>query len=314
MASFALGLENPARTAGFASNILINGLPKDFYRTYLQKINAVTVDDIQRVAQKYFNYNNTRVVVVGKSEAVKPGLAKLGYAVNMYDKNAMPVTAKATAAVNMTADQIIQKYITASGGAEELKKINSITLKGTMKVQGMELDATTKRLAPNLEVMEISMNGQTAFKQAFDGTTGYQSQMGQKKDMDADEINMKKDVKGIFPQLFYGDGTYKTEVVGTEKVGDADAYKIKVTGPSGNSYFEFYDATTGLLLKEEITVKMGGADVTSSTEYSKYQKVENIMLPFITNQSVQSAQGAQEFVLEAKEFKLNETISADDFK
>ena len=132
--------------------------------------------------------------------------------------------------------------------------------------------------------------------------------------MDADEINMKKDVKGIFPQLFYGDGTYKTEVVGTEKVGDADAYKIKVTGPSGNSYFEFYDAVSGLLVKEEITVKLGGADVTSSTEYSKYHKVENIMLPFITNQSVQSAQGAQEFVLEAKEFKLNETISADDFK
>jgi zinc protease len=36
--SFALGLENPARTAAFASNILINNLPKDFYRTYLQKL------------------------------------------------------------------------------------------------------------------------------------------------------------------------------------------------------------------------------------------------------------------------------------
>lgn len=312
--SFALGLENPARTAGFASNILINGLPKDFYRTYLQKINAVTVDDIQRVAQKYFNYSNTRVIVVGKAEAVKAGLAKLGYDVKMYDKNAMPVTAKASAAVNMSADQIIQKYITASGGADELKKINSITLKGTMKVQGMELDATTKRMAPNLEVMEISMNGTTAFKQAFDGTTGYQSQMGQKKDMDADEINMKKDVKGIFPQLFYSDGSYKTEVVGTEKVGDADAYKIKVTGPSGNPYFEFYDATTGLLIKEEVSVNMGGADITSTTEFSNYQKVDNIMLPFVTTQSVQSAQGTQELVLEAKEFKINDAITADDFK
>lgn len=312
--SFALGLENPARTATFASNILINNLPKDFYRTYLQKINAVTADDVQRVAQKYFNYSNTRVVVVGKAEVVKPGLAKLGYDVKMFDKNAMPVTAKATAAVNMTAEQIIQKYITASGGADELKKINSITLKGTMKVQGMELDATTKRLAPNLEVMEISMNGQPAFKQAFNGTTGYQSQMGQKKDMDADEINMKKDMKGIFPQLFYNDGTFKTEVAGTEKVGDADAYKIKVTGPSGNSYFEFYDATTGLLVKEEITVKMQGADVTSSTEYSNYKKVDNIMLPFTTTQSVQSAQGSQEFVIEAKEFKINDAMTADDFK
>jgi Zn-dependent M16 (insulinase) family peptidase len=72
-------------------------LPKDFYRTYLQKINAVTVDDVQRVAQKYFNYDNTRIVVVGKAATVQTGLAKLGYEVKLYDKNAKAVTAKATA-------------------------------------------------------------------------------------------------------------------------------------------------------------------------------------------------------------------------
>jgi len=312
--SFALGLENPARTATFASNILINNLPKDFYRTYLQKINAVTAEDIQRVAQKYFNYTNTRIVVVGKAETVKAGLAKLGYDVKMYDKNAKPVAAKATAAVNMTAEQILQKYFAASGGADELKKITSLTLKGIMTVQGMQLDATTKRAAPNLELMELSMNGASAFKQVFNGTTGYQMQMGQKQDMDADEIAMKKDIKGVFPQLYYGDGPYKTEVAGIEKVGDADAYKIKITAPSGNTYAEFYDVSSGLLVKEEVSLKMGGADVTSTTEYSNYKKVDNIMLPFTTTQSVQTAQGTQEFTLEAKEYKLNEAISEDDFK
>src|SRR3954452_21081156 len=105
--NFALGLENPARTASFARNILINDLPKDFYRTYLQKINAVTVDDVQRAAQKYFNYNNTRIVVVGKVDAVKAGLAKLGYDVKMYDKLAKPAIAKSAAAVNKSADEII---------------------------------------------------------------------------------------------------------------------------------------------------------------------------------------------------------------
>ena len=38
--SFALGMEDPERTASYASNILINNLPKDYYRTFLQKINA----------------------------------------------------------------------------------------------------------------------------------------------------------------------------------------------------------------------------------------------------------------------------------
>lgn len=90
--SFALGLENPARGAGFASSILINKLPKDFYRTYLQKLNAVTADDILRVSKKYFAYDNTRVVVVGKTDQFLPGLKKSGFSVKQFDNYAAPLT------------------------------------------------------------------------------------------------------------------------------------------------------------------------------------------------------------------------------
>lgn len=89
--SFALGLENPARMAGFASNILINNLPKDFYRTYLQKINAVTADDILRVSKKYFGYDDARIIIVGKQEQFVPGLKKAGFIVKSYDKFAIPL-------------------------------------------------------------------------------------------------------------------------------------------------------------------------------------------------------------------------------
>jgi len=91
--SFARGLEDPARTANFASSILINHLPADFYKTYLQKINAVTTDDVLRVAKKYMNYDNLRVIIVGSSAQVLEGLKKSGYPVNLYDKFAEPVTA-----------------------------------------------------------------------------------------------------------------------------------------------------------------------------------------------------------------------------
>ena len=93
--SFARGLEDPARTATFASNILINKLPADFYKTYLQKINAVTVDDVQRVAQKYMDYNHLRVIIVGSQAQILPGLQTTGLPINFYDKYANPVTAPA---------------------------------------------------------------------------------------------------------------------------------------------------------------------------------------------------------------------------
>ncbi len=92
--SFALGLENPARTAGFASNILINNLPKDFYRTYLQKLNAVTTADILRVSKKYFGHDDTRVIIVGKKDVFLEGLKKTGYLLKEFDVYAAPIASK----------------------------------------------------------------------------------------------------------------------------------------------------------------------------------------------------------------------------
>ncbi len=312
--TFALRLEDPARTASFASNILINNLPKDFYRTYLQKINAVTIEDVQRVTQKYFNYTNARVVVVGKAEIVRPGLGKLGYNVKSYDRYAKPVTAATTAAVKVNAADIINKYITAIGGAAELKKISSVSMTGEMAMQGMKLNVTQKKMEPNMELMEMVMGGNPVVHVVFDGKTGYQSQMGQKKEMNAQDIAEKKDAKGIFPQLFYGDGTYKLEMAGTDKVAGKDAYKIKITGPSGKVSTEYYDLATGYLVKEESSSKEGGQESTQSIEYSNFKKVGNVLFAFTNSFSIQTAGGGQDFTIEMKDIKVNEGVAVADFK
>jgi len=313
--NFALGMEDPARTASFASNILIQGLPKDFYRTYLQKINAVTAEDVQRVTQKYFNYENTRVIVVGKAETVQPGLAKLPFSLKMYDRFAMPAAAKANVAINAKASDIINKYIAAIGGTEELKKIASLNIVGTVSVQGMSMNMMEKKMSPNLDIMEMVMGtNQVIMHQVFDGKTGYQSQMGQKKEMTADEINEKKDEKGIFPQLFYNDGSYKMEVTSTELISGSEAYKVKITGPSGKPSIEYFDIKSGLLVKEETTSKEDGQDVTQSVEYSDYRKIGNISFPYKNVISIQAGGGGQEIAIQLKEVKTNEGVTTADFK
>src|SRR5690606_34703554 len=90
--SFALGMEDPARAASYATNILINNLPKDFYRTFLQKINQVTVADVKRVSNKYLNKDNSRIVIVGNAEKILPNLNRLGFPIKHFDKYANPVT------------------------------------------------------------------------------------------------------------------------------------------------------------------------------------------------------------------------------
>lgn len=313
--NFALGLEDPARIASFASSIIINDLPKDFYKTYLQKINAVTAEDVQRVAQKYFNYDNTRIIVVGKAATVKPGLSQLGYRINLYDRFAKPVQETAASSLtDITAKDIIAKYINTIGGAEELKKINSIVMSGSANIQGMSLDVTGKKMSPNMNMIEIKMNGQTVMQQVFNGTTGYRSQMGKKQPMEEDELKKSKNIKGIFEQLFYDNAGYQLELAGTEKVVDNEAYKIHVTTPSGSKSTEYYDVKTGYLLKTEKTSKEQGEDIQNIVEFSNFKKVGNVTFPFTNTLSNQSAQGGQEFVIEIKELKVNEGVKAEDFK
>lgn len=313
--NFALGLEDPARVANFASSIIINNLPADFYKTYLQKINAVTAEDIQRVAEKYFNYYNTRIVVVGKAAAIKPGLLKLNIPVKEFDAYAQPVKASGfTAPAGITAQDVINKYINAVGGADALKKINAMVTTGKMSMQGMSLDVIEKKMAPNKTMMMISMSGQPVVHQAFNGTTGYQAQMGNKNAMNESEIRKAKEVKGIFEQLYYNEPGYKLALQGTAKVNGKDAYKIEVTTPAGNKTTEYYDVNSGYLLKTESNTQVQGQDVAQTVELSDYKKVGDIMVPFSSSVSVQTPMGNQEFTIVVDAVKWNEGVSVNDFE
>lgn len=317
--NFALGLEDPAVPATFASNILINGLDKDFYRNYLKKVSEVTIDDIQRVAQKYFSHDNARIVVVGKESVVKPGLEKLGYPIKLYDKYADPVTAQPAASAevpaNVSAKEIIEKYINAIGGADVLKTVTSVHSTGTINIQGMDMDMEEKQMAPNLSYMAIVMNGQPIVEDVFDGKSGWKIQMGQKMDYEPEELKIRNEKKGLFDQLFYlNGGGYSVQLAGTEKVDGKDAYKLVVKSPSGHETTEWYDKTTGYMLKSITTMEVGGQSVSQTSEYSNYTKVENIFLPYTIIMTVDTPMGMQEMKVQVKNVQVNKGVTKDDFK
>lgn len=317
--SFALGMENPARSANYASNILINNLPKDFYRTFLQKINKLTIEDIKRVSQKYFLTNRSRIVIVGNGSKILPNLSRLGYPVKKYDKFANPIidkpadvsvkeTAKNTESIS--AFKLIDDYLKAIGGKDELQKVQSLKMTTSMEMMGRQFSGTEKRMLPNKRSTEMAMGEMKVFQMVFDGSKGYQAQMGQKKDFDEKEIKEYQDDKGIFPQISYLTQEYSLAYIGTDKVSGEDAYKLKVTKPSGKVSVEYYSMKSGLLLKEESTISAGGQETASVTEYKNYQKVGNVLLPFTMVQQM----GEVEITMQVKEAKINEGVAEADFQ
>ena len=87
---FVMQIEKPQTVASYALKIETQGLPANFYENYIKSINAVTSDDVLRVANKYFLANNARIIIVGKATDVLPGLLKLKMPIFYFDKYGSP--------------------------------------------------------------------------------------------------------------------------------------------------------------------------------------------------------------------------------
>jgi zinc protease len=75
---FPLQFETPEQIATQILNVELYDLGEDYIPNYTKNINAVTKQDILRVAQKYLDPDNIKLVVVSKADAVKPALESMG--------------------------------------------------------------------------------------------------------------------------------------------------------------------------------------------------------------------------------------------
>jgi zinc protease len=75
---FPLQFETPDQIATQILDVELYDLGEDYIKDYRKNINAVSKADIQRVAQKYLDPKNLKLVVVSKAEDVKASLEPLG--------------------------------------------------------------------------------------------------------------------------------------------------------------------------------------------------------------------------------------------
>jgi len=69
--------ETTAGTAAQVRELLLYGLPLDYYASYIPRIGAVTAEDVQRVARQYLDPDHLAIVVVGDRSRIASGLDAL---------------------------------------------------------------------------------------------------------------------------------------------------------------------------------------------------------------------------------------------
>lgn len=86
------GFETPGQISNQLSNLVVYGLPDSYFNEYIQKVNAVTIEDVNRVANKYLTPDKMAILIVGDRKVVEPGLKELGYSLTILDTDGDPAS------------------------------------------------------------------------------------------------------------------------------------------------------------------------------------------------------------------------------
>jgi zinc protease len=74
---FPRSFETPEQISSRLTDIVLYNLPDDYFNNYIANIRAVTMADVQRVANRYLDPSKMAILVVGDRKVIEPGLRSL---------------------------------------------------------------------------------------------------------------------------------------------------------------------------------------------------------------------------------------------
>jgi zinc protease len=72
----------------------LNGLPQDYLQTYRDNINAVSIDEVQRVAREYIKIDEIAIVIVGEADTILEQAKDYAENVEVFDVDGNPTQVK----------------------------------------------------------------------------------------------------------------------------------------------------------------------------------------------------------------------------
>ncbi len=191
----------------------------------------------------------------------------------------------ATATLNaqgLNLEQILANHYKAMG-LDKQQDVKSIIMTGTL-IRNDAMPIKIFRLRPNCYRMERDVADITGLT-VFDGKNGWMtapwsgnSQPQVISGTGLAELQVQADFDG--PIYRWNDKGHKAELIGTEKLGEIDVFRIKLTRNDGGIEYYLIDCHSYLLHKKISYRTIRGKETEMENIYSDYRSIDGIMFAF----------------------------------
>ncbi len=206
----------------------------------------------------------------------------------------------------LTAAQIVEKNVTARGGLQAWRAVQTLSMSGKMDAGGkqdVQLPFVLEMKRQRKTRLELQFNGQTAV-QVYDGTNGWKLRpFLNRHDVEPytpEELkaaSMQMDLDG--PLVDYAAKGTRVQLEGIEQVEGHDAYNLKLTLKSGQVQHIWVDAQTFLDVKVEGTPRrLNGKFHPVATYLRDYRSVNGLMIPYVNETVVESVKKTEKIIVE----------------
>jgi len=187
-----------------------------------------------------------------------------------------------------TAQQVLDRMVQATGMAQAAK-IRTIQMTGTVQytAQGIQGRYEAYYKFPNKFLLKLTVQGIGEIQQGYDGKVGWEKNpltgLRELQGAELAQIRMSAETGG---QNDIRKTLRNPKLVGEEKVGNRNAYVITAQSTTGSPVKVYIDTQRFLTLRMDMEAATPQGKLNISTYFEDYRKVDGIMYPFITRQSM----------------------------
>jgi outer membrane lipoprotein-sorting protein len=235
-------------------------------------------------------------------------------------RSAEPAPTAAGPAALTTADEVIERSITAAGGKEALQKFTSIAVKGTYEFTqgGQTMSGVFEQYYKLPDKVYMLINVPKAFRQeeGFDGEVGWTKTSQGVMVMSGWQLAFKRrstEMGFIFDINHLKEFYPKSVLKGVEKVDGRDAYAVEMTPTVGKPETLYFDKQTGLMIRWDVMYESGrqqGVAFPVQLFAEGYADVNGMMMPMVYRYVSPSQTSVMRFV----DVKFNVPLDESKFR